>query len=114
MVPKRGQLFRLKSDAAGKQRIVVIVSRTELNAGLSVVAVPFYSSQFETRKYEDFCAEFAKGEGGLTKDCVAKTDQITYVLKSDLELTKGSIGFFNESQMLRLLDALKWTLKIEP
>jgi len=113
MVPRRGQLFRLKSDAVGKQRIVVIVSRTELNAGLSVIAIPFYSSQFETRKNEDFCAEFAQDEGGLTKDCVAKTDQINLILKSELELSRGSIGSFDESQMLRLLDALKWTLKID-
>lgn len=48
--PRRGEIYRLKSDAVGKPRPVLIVSRNELNSGIYVVAIPYYSEQVESRR----------------------------------------------------------------
>ena len=74
MKPQRGMLFLLKDhDSSEKRRPIVVISNNVLNNGDSVVAVPFYSQQLEKRRTQDWCVEFYQGEGGLEKNCVAKT-----------------------------------------
>lgn len=75
--PRRGQIFRLKSDEAGKPRRVLIVSITILNKGLTCTAVPFTSTKLTERRRYPSCVFFCAGESGLTMDCVAKCDDVT-------------------------------------
>ncbi len=109
----RGDLFLLKQTAENpKKRPVVIVSRDELNGGHSVVVVPFYSQQLEKRKRMNWCAFFQAGEGGLNKDCVAKCDEISSLDKTELDIPNGRIGKFKPPQMERLMNAIKWSLRL--
>jgi len=109
---QRGQLYLLKPDQFGKQRPIVIISRNGLNAGHSVVAVPFYSQQLQKRAQQPWCAAFRAGEGGLLKDCVAKTDELSLIDKLSIDIAKGPIGEFDAAQMTRVVQAAKWTLDI--
>ncbi|MFO1019107.1 MAG: type II toxin-antitoxin system PemK/MazF family toxin [Planctomycetales bacterium] len=92
---RRGEVYWLKPDATGKQRPVVIISREDLNGGHSLVGVPFYSQQLEKRTQQAWCVFFAAGEGGLTKDCVAKTDEVSMIDKLDVDLQRGPLGIFD-------------------
>ena len=112
MNPRRGELFLLKPDHLGKQRPVVIVSRDALNGGHSVLAVPFYSQQLSKRQAQSWCAFFRAGEGGLSLDCVAKTDEVSLIDKLDVDLAAGPIGRFDKSQLDRVIQAIKWSLEI--
>lgn len=113
MKPKWGQVFRLKTNSPRKPRPVVIVSREEINGGHSVLAVPFTSQQLQKRRGLDYCEEFFTGEGGLDMDCVAKADELSMIDKLDIDFRSGPLGQLDESQMERLLGAIRWTLKID-
>ncbi|MBS0266191.1 MAG: type II toxin-antitoxin system PemK/MazF family toxin [Planctomycetes bacterium] len=110
MTPRRGQLFWLKADHVGKPRIIVIVSNNTLNGGHCVLAVPFYSQQLEKRSAQAWCVLFARHEGGLEKDCVAKCDEISLVDKIDIDFSRGLVGTFDEGQMQRVINAIKWSI----
>ncbi len=110
MNPKRGELYVLKSDPAGKPRVIVIVSNDALNRGNGVLAVPFYSQQLEKRKTQPWCAYFHAGGGNLNFDCVAKADELTLTDKADIRLAAGPIGVFDEGQMARLMVAVRHCL----
>ncbi len=112
MIPKRGEIYRLKRDQTGKSRPVFILSNNALNGGHSVIAIPFYSQKLDKRATQPWCAIFSTGEGGLEKNSAAKTDEITLLDKLNLDLAKGPIGTFNDEQMNRLLKSLKWSLDI--
>jgi mRNA-degrading endonuclease toxin of MazEF toxin-antitoxin module len=112
MTIKRGQVFVLKPDQDGKERPLVIVSHDVLNGGHSVLAVPFYSQQIEKRQKQPWCAFFKAGEGGLSKDCVAKADELSLIDKLNINIAKGPIGTFDEAQLGRLMTAVKWSLAI--
>lgn len=112
MNPRRGELYRLKGDDLGKQRPVIVISNETLNGGHSVVAVPFYSQQLAKRAQQPWCVMYSAGEGGLDKDCVAKTDEITLIDKLEIDLASGRIGRFSDEQIDRLVTALKWSLGI--
>lgn len=106
----RGQICFLKPDQTGKSRPIVIVSNDLLNGGHSLLAIPFYSQQLQKRSTQQWCVQYAAGEGNLPKDCVAKTDQLKLIDKSDIELANGAIGQFTDAQLVRLMDGIKWTL----
>ena len=112
MKPLRGMLFRLKPDSQGKRRPVVVVSNDLLNGGDRVLVVPFYSQQVEKRKQQPWCVHFQAGDGGLEKECVAKTDELGMIDKLNLDLVNGFIGRFDDVQLQRVLDGIKWSLSI--
>ena len=103
MNPNRGEIYLLKKDETGKSRPIVILSNNSLNGGHSVVAVPFYSQQLEKRSKQPWCAVFSAGEGGLDRDCVAKTDEITLIDKLHINLAAGPIGELDEDQLNRIV-----------
>jgi mRNA-degrading endonuclease toxin of MazEF toxin-antitoxin module len=115
MRPNRGEIYALKGgpDSGGKRRPVLIISNDVLNGGHSVLAIPFYSQQLDKRRGQKWCAEFAAGEAGLAKDCVAKTDEITLIDKLDIDLANGYVGKLDDSQLQRVIEALKWSLVID-
>lgn len=114
-VVQRCELYWLKDGGteAEKNRPIVIVSRDDLNAGNSVLAVPFYSQQLEKRRNQKFCASFNAGDGGLPKDCVAKCDEITLLDKDDIDFVRGRMGRFNGPQMERVIKSIRYALRDE-
>lgn len=110
MNPQRGEIYRLKPS--GKNRPIVIISRDVLNAGHSVLAVPFYSQQLTKRKSQQWCAFFQAGEGGLPLDCVAKADEVSLIDKLEIDIAGGAVGRFDAAQMDRLLAAVKWAIQL--
>lgn len=107
-----GEVYRLKHDAVGKPRPFVVVSRNELNRGNTVIGIPFSSNNLAKKRQQPSCAFFAQGEGGLTADCVAMTSEIATVFLSNIQFSAGPLGTFDDAQMERLFEALKWSLNI--
>ena len=85
-----GEIY-LADTEAGK-RPAVIVSREELNRGNWIVTVLLTSAHFAIRSGLPHCVPFRSGEFGLSKDCVAQAETITYWASSDLDLDAGSSG----------------------
>ena len=112
--PQRGQIFRLKSDAVGKPRPVLIVSPTHLNGGTYLTAIPFFGEQVQKRRALRTCVFFAKGEFGLEKDCVAKADDVTQFKFSELRISEGPIGTVDDERMEEVSEALCYALGITP
>lgn len=107
-----GELYYLKRDSADKRRPIVIMSREELNRGYTVLAIPCSASHVEKKRKRQSCAFFQKGEGGLRFDSVAMADKIALVEKSEILLSGGPIGMFNDNQMQRIFAALQWSIKM--
>jgi mRNA-degrading endonuclease toxin of MazEF toxin-antitoxin module len=99
---RQGEVYLAATESGN--RPVIIVSRAELNRGRWVVAVPVTSAHFDTRSALPHCVPFETGEFGLTKDCVAQAEAITYIASSDLDLDAGAIGSLGE---IRLRDLIK-------
>jgi mRNA-degrading endonuclease toxin of MazEF toxin-antitoxin module len=99
-----GEIDMADTDAG--RRPAIVVSREELNRGHWIVAVLVTSTHFATRSKRPHCVAFAAGEYGLTKDCVAQAETITYLAVSDLDLDSGAIGVLDELRMRELIKAI--------
>ncbi len=64
------------------------------------------SAHFPTRSSLAHCVPFRAGEFGLTKDCVAQAETITYLEISDLDLGAGTLGVLDESRIRDLIRAV--------
>lgn len=109
MPPQPGEIYWAFLESAAR-RPVVIVSRTELNRGRYVVAVPFTSQRFEQRSQLPNCVAFRSGEFGLSKDCVAQADAIAQVGTDELDLAAGPIGVLDIEARRDLLKAIGYVL----
>lgn len=112
MNPQRGEIY-WAPFGEGKERCVVIVSRDILNDGHCVIVVPFTSQKLDKRKGLPSCVFFHAGQNGLTKDCVAKTDEITRILKTEINWERGKIGRLSAPQMQKIVDAVRYTIRDE-
>jgi len=110
--PRRGQIFRLKSDAVGKPRPILVVSRTELNNGSYLLGIAFYGEQLEKRAALPHCILFQAGEFGLTKNCVAMASGITQFKLTELRLAEGPLGELSPEQMAVVDRALAFSLNL--
>lgn len=110
--PRRGQIYRRKSDEVGKPRRVLIVSPTENNGGTYVLAAPFYGEQIEKRSRMKQCVLFQDGECGLEKTCVLKADEVTLFKISELRLCEGPVGEVDDERMRKVNVALAHALGI--
>jgi mRNA-degrading endonuclease toxin of MazEF toxin-antitoxin module len=99
-----GEIYLADTDAG--KRPVVIVLREELNRGRWVVAVLITSTHFPTRSVLPHCVPLRAGEFGLTKDCVAQAETITFLAASELDLNAGALGVLDESRMRDLIRAV--------
>jgi mRNA-degrading endonuclease toxin of MazEF toxin-antitoxin module len=111
--PRRGCIYRLKSDRVGKTRPVLIVSPTAHNKGAWCLAAPFYSEQIETRRKFPFCVVFAEGEFGLEKECALKLDEVSLFKQSELRLADGMVGEVSDERMQDVDRALLSALGID-
>jgi mRNA-degrading endonuclease toxin of MazEF toxin-antitoxin module len=101
---RQGEIYMAATDSGN--RPVVILSRAELNRGRWVVAVPMTSANFSTRSALPHCVAFQAGEFGLTKDCVAQAEAITYIAESDLDFDSGAVGTLDEVRLRDLIKAV--------
>lgn len=113
MIVQRGQIFLLLESDESKARPVVVVSRDDLSHGDSVLCVPFYSQQLEKRKQFKTCVLFKAGQFGLSKDCVAKGDEITVIDKTMLNLSHGQIGRLNAESMAKIVRAVRFAIRCD-
>ena len=94
------------ADTGSGVRPAVILSREELNRGAYVVAVLITSSKFTERARFSHCVPFHAGEFGLTRDCVAQAEAITFLPTSDLDLERGTLGELDEQRLRDLVRAV--------
>lgn len=110
---RRGQIFRLKSDSVGKPRPVLIVSPAQLNVGIYINAIPFYSQQLDKRRGQAWCVFFQADEFGLEADCVAKADEVAQFKISELQIAEGELGQVDTARMALVDRALCFALGIK-
>ncbi|HZW34331.1 MAG TPA: hypothetical protein VFF52_26650 [Isosphaeraceae bacterium] len=77
-----------------------------LNRGHWVVAVLMTSTQCAVRSTLPHCVRFSAGEFGLTKDCVAQAEAITYIVVSELDLDAGVLGVLDDVRMRDRIKAI--------
>ena len=94
------------ADTAGGVRPAIVVSRPQLNRGKYVVAVLCTSTDFAARSKMANCVPFQAGEFGLTKDCVAQAESITFVPYADLHLDRGPLGILDETALRDVIRAI--------
>lgn len=94
------------ADTEAGKRSAVIVSRKELNRGNWIVVVLLTSTHFSIRSTLSHCVPFHARELGLTKDCVAPAEAITYVPVSDPDIDAGVVVVLDESRLRDLILAL--------
>lgn len=90
--PRRGEVYRLKSDQVGKARPILVVSITSLNSGTTCSAIPFTTQKLFERRRLPSCVSFNAGESGLTDDCVAKADDLSLLRICDIRINEGPLG----------------------
>jgi mRNA-degrading endonuclease toxin of MazEF toxin-antitoxin module len=107
---ERGRmLLRSPIPSDPKPRLVIIVSRNELNQGKTIVVVPLTSKQLETRRNTDYCVFFPAGCCGNDEDCVAKCDALAQVDK--VQISSG-VGVVDRKRMSEIDAAIKWALAL--
>ena len=109
MTPHQGEIYEV-NGIDERLRPVVVVSREELNRGYYVVCVPFTTKRLETRRNLENYVEFQAGEFGLTRNCVAQSELITVIEKTELDLSAGPRGTIQGKKLERLIKAIGYTL----
>jgi mRNA-degrading endonuclease toxin of MazEF toxin-antitoxin module len=104
-----GQIY-LAEFGGSANRPVVVVSREELNRGTYVVVIPFTSTRYQERSQMPSCVPFKAGDFGLTKDCVAQAEAISFVEISTLDLDTGPIGQLDDVASRSLVKAIGYTV----
>jgi mRNA-degrading endonuclease toxin of MazEF toxin-antitoxin module len=99
-----GQIYW--TDLPSGRRPAIIVSREDLNRGNYVVAVLCTSANFSARSQLPNCVAFQAGEFGLTKDCVAQCETITFLDKAEVDAAAGPLGVLDEARMRDVIRAI--------
>jgi len=112
MTPKPGELYwGIALDA--KPRPVIVVSREEFNRGEYLSVVPVTSAHFARRSKLPTCVAIHSGQFGLIKNCVAQAEQLTLLLKSDVDLERGPIGVLDGEANRKLIRAIGHVIAAE-
>jgi mRNA-degrading endonuclease toxin of MazEF toxin-antitoxin module len=104
-VPGPGELYWAYFDS-GQARPLIVVSRSGLNGGKYVVAVPLTSSDLERRWSLPNTVCFRAGEFQLPKDCVAQCEAIAIVEKASLDLAAGPFARLTHEAWRALVRAI--------
>lgn len=94
------------ADLPMGRRPIIVVSREDLNRGNYVVAVLCTSANFATRSQLPNCVPLQTGEFGVTKDCVAQCETISFVDKADIDTASGTIGVLDDARMRDVIRAI--------
>jgi len=109
MIVRQGEIYGAYVGG-GALRPVVVVSRAELNRGHYVLCVPFTSQRVELRSRMPNYVPFEEGEYGLTKDCVAQSEAITLLRKTDMDMDKGPRGTLDGDRLRDLIRAIGYVI----
>ena len=110
MPVQRGDVF-FAPFGQSKPRPVVIVSRDDHNNGDYVVVVPFTTQRLDQRRRLASCVFFKAGDCGLTQDCVAKTDEITFIPIRELDWRRKRAGRVVGSKMKEIVRAIRYMIR---
>ncbi len=77
-----------------------------MNRGHWVVAVMITTARFAVRSTLPHNVPFYAGEFGLTTDCVAQAESITYLSLPELDMDTGILGVLDEVRMRDLIKAV--------
>lgn len=105
MVPRPGEIY-WAYVGDGERHRVIVVSREELNRGDYFVGVLLTSSRLETRWNLPNCVPFRAGRHGLSKDCVAQGESITFLNRSDIDWEAGPIGTLDDNDRRDVIRAI--------
>ena len=108
-VPSPGELYWSYFESE-RPRPIIIVSQRKLNLGKYVVVVPLTSTNLEKRWSLPNCVSFKAGSFGLTKDCVAQCEAITFIEKEFIILNTGPIGKLDGEKWRLLLHAIGYVV----
>ena len=108
---QRSDVFEMPWGS-GKPRRVVVMSRDSANGGDCVVVVPFTSQRLEERRAIRSFAFFS-ADHRFDCDCVAKTDEISRVLKTEFDWKKNRLFRLTPSEMQQIVEALRWLVRDE-
>ena len=90
-LPSPGELYWAYFES-GEPRPIIVVSQRELNSGKYVVVVPLTSTNLDKRWSLRNCVSFNAGSFGLSVNCVAQCEAITFIEKECIILNSGPIG----------------------
>jgi len=108
---QRSDVFEMPWGA-GKSRLVVVVSRDSANGGDCVVVVPFTSQRLDERRNIRSCVLFL-ADHRFTCDCIAKTDEISRVLKTEFNWKRHRLFRLTSAEMQKIVDALRCLVRDE-
>ena len=111
-VPRPGQLYWV-FNGDGDRHPCIIVSREELNRGTYVVAVLLTSTNFETRRSLMNCVPIYAGQFGLTKNCVAQCETVSFVPKDEFDWSVGPIGSLDSATLRAVVRSIGFVLSAE-
>ena len=96
MAPRPGEIYWAYVGNGGRHPVIV-VSREELNRGDHFIGVLLTSSRLETRRNLPNCVSFLAGQHGLSRDCVAQAESITFLNRSDIDWEAGPVGTLDDN-----------------
>ena len=111
-LPSPGELYWAYIESE-EPRPIIVVSQRELNLGKYVVVVPLTSTNLEKRWSLRNCVSFKGGSFGLSKDCVAQCEAITFIEKESLILNSGPIGKLDGEKWRLLVNAIGYVICAE-
>jgi mRNA-degrading endonuclease toxin of MazEF toxin-antitoxin module len=82
---KQGEIYWADLDEGGR-RLVIVVSREELNRGSRALVVPCTSQKFDLRSRLPNCVPFRPGQYAFTAPTVAQCENAQLIDKSLLDL----------------------------
>ena len=108
----RGEVYLMKDGGGSdsKPRPIAIVSRSDLNRGYSVTIVPFTTQKFAERCDLEYCVPFYENESGISRNSIAKCDEVTRIPIDMINLKRGPIGTLEPHRLQEIIDAVGWSL----
>jgi len=107
---KPGEIYMADFPQAGPHPVIV-VSREELNRGNYSLVVVCTSVRFSVRSKLPNCVPFKAGQFGLTADCVAQCENMLSIVKSQLDLSRGSIGVLDDMALRNVIKAVGYAIE---
>ena len=74
------------------------------------MVVPFTSQRLNERRNQRYCTYFAASDR-FSVDCVAKTDEISRVLKTEFNWKRKRLFRLDGADMQRIVEAIRWLVR---
>ena len=106
VLPRQIYKIRLELGSAEIEEYVLVISREHLNLGYGCTTVMFSSQDVVRRGKLPNCVPFKAGRFGLSKECVAKCESLTYTLYEDFIDEIGLVGTIDDQHWEDVVVAL--------